>query len=481
MSDPLNERDQAPAALELVAKAAGPYLGSLDERLVHDSGADGLLDLLDGPLPEDGEGTLASVERLLAVGTAAGTQTSGPRFYHFIVGGSTPAAQAADWVTGLLDQACGLWLTSPFATRAESVALDWLKDLFGLPEAYGGVLTPSATFANLTGLACARQWWGERLGVDMAADGLYGLPRMPVLSSGYVHPSSRKSLQMLGCGRDGVQVFARDAAGRADVAAMDRALTELGAPAVIIGNAGEVNTGDFDPIDELADLAERHGAWLHVDGAFGLFAAASPRLAHLVKGVERADSVTSDGHKWMNVPYESGFAFVRDPALMYRTFGAWGAHYLPPADDPHVNYNTLGPESSRRARALPIWATLKAYGRQGYREMVERHHDLALRLGAAVEAAPDLELLAPVKLCVVCFRYRPAGVPEEELNALNRRLGEALIADGRFFAGTTTYQGMTALRPAILNWRTTEPDIDLLLQVLRELIATISSPSTSGA
>ncbi len=470
MSDPLHERDQTAAALEEVARAAGPYLDSLGDRPVHDHGADGLIDLLDHPLPERGEGTLDTVRRLLRAGTGAATHSSGPRFFHFVVGGSTPAAQAGDWVTSLLDQAGGLWLTSPFATRAETVALRWLKDLFGLPESYGGVLTPSATFANLTGLACARQWWGERHGADVGADGLAGLPPMPVLAGGYLHPSSRKALQILGCGRDSARILAADETGRVDLAAMDRALDEIDGPAVIIGNAGEVNTGDFDPIGELADLAERHGAWLHVDGAFGLFAAASPRLSHLVEGVERAHSVTSDGHKWLNVPYESGFAFVREPELMVRSFGAWGAAYLPPGDDPHVNYNVLGPESSRRARALPVWATLRAYGRRGYREMVERHHDLALRLGAIVEEAADLELLAPVRLCVVCFRYRPPGVPPEELDALNAWLGAELLADGRVYAGTTTYRGMTALRPAILNWRTTEADVDLLASVVREII-----------
>ncbi|MGC5011451.1 pyridoxal phosphate-dependent decarboxylase family protein [Streptosporangium sp. DT93] len=471
MSDPLYERDQAAAALEEVARAAGPYLGSLDDRPVHDHKADHLLDLLDHPFPERGEGTMDTVRRLLHVGTGAATHSSGPRFFHFIVGGSTPAAQAGDWTTTLLDQVGGLWLTSPFATRAETVVLGWLKELFGLPSSYGAVLTPSATFANLTGLACARQWWGERHGADVTADGLAGLPRMPVLAGGYLHPSSRKALQILGCGRDAARILAADEVGRVDLAAMDRALGEIDGPAVIVANAGEVNAGDFDPIDAMADLAERHGAWLHVDGAFGLFAALSPRLSHLVRGVERADSVTSDGHKWLNVPYESGFAFVREPELMARSFGAWGAAYLPAGDDPHVNYNMLGPESSRRARALPIWATLRAYGRQGHREMVERHHDLALRLGAVVEEADDLELLAPVRLAVVCFRYRPPGVGEEELDALNAWIGAELLADGRVYAGTTTYRGVTALRPAIFNWRTTESDVDLLVSVIREIIA----------
>jgi glutamate/tyrosine decarboxylase-like PLP-dependent enzyme len=472
MVDPLRERDEAAAALELVATAAEPYLRDLATRRVHDRSRDGLLDELDGPLPEKGDGTLAGVERLLRVGTGAATHSAGPRFFHFVVGGATPAAVAGDWITSLLDQAAGLWPTSPFAARAETVVLRWLKELFGLPESYGGVLTPSATLAHVTGLACARYWWGERHGVDVTARGLMGLPVMPVLSSGYVHASTRKALQVLGCGRDTLREFSRDDTGRVDLGAMEAALAEIGGPTVIVGNVGEVNTGDSDPIDELADLAERHGAWLHVDGAFGLFAALSPRTAHITRGVERADSVTADGHKWLNVPYESGFSFVRDGSLQARAFGGWGAAYLPGAagaDDERVNYNTMGPESSRRARALPIWATLRAYGREGHRAMVERHLDVAARLGELVEGAADLELLAPVRLCVVCFRYRPPGVPEERLDELNARLGEALLADGRVYAGTSVYRGMTVLRPAIVNWRTTVADIELFAEVVREL------------
>lgn len=470
MADPLNEQDVAAPALALVHQAAGPYLASLPERLVHDATHDPLIDDLGGPLPEHGGGALAAIEELLAVGTRAAVHTSGPRFFHLVVGGATPAALAGDWVTALLDQNSGLWVTSPLASRTETVVLEWLKELFGLPQEFGGVLTPSATFANLTGLAAARYWWAARHGVDVVADGLAGLPQMPVLTSGYVHASTRKALQLLGCGRDTLRTFVRDDAGRLDLAALERALVELdGAPAVIVGNLGEVNAGDSDPINDLADLAEQYRAWLHVDGAFGLFAALSPRTAHLARGVERADSITADGHKWLNVPQESGFSFIKDNSLLGKTFGGWGAAYLPTLDDDQISYNMRGPESSRRARAFPIWATLRAYGRAGYREMVERHLDVAAHLGRVVDEAADFELLAPVQLCVTCFRYRPPGVPESALNALNARLGAAILDDGRVYVGTTTYRGMTALRPTFVNWRITEPEADLLVSVIREI------------
>ena len=278
---------------------------------------------------------------------------------------------------------------------------------------------------------------------------------------------------MLGHGRDSVSVHG---SGRVDLSSLDRALASSG-PAVVIANAGEVNAGDFDPLADLAALVERHDAWLHVDGAFGLFAALSPRTAHLVDGLSRADSIACDGHKWLNVPYESGFAFLREPARLGAAFGMPGAPYLPGADSPRAGYGLLGPESSRRARSVPIWATLAAYGRSGYREMVERHLDLAQELAGLVDAAPDLERLAEVPLCIVCFRVRPPGVPEEALDDLNRRVGEALLDDGRVFAGTTVYDGKVALRPAIVNWRTTSRDIELFVSVVRELAARESGPS----
>jgi glutamate/tyrosine decarboxylase-like PLP-dependent enzyme len=470
VGDPLHEQDQTPAALRQVIDAAGPYLDRLPQRLVYDRKAEPLLDELGGPLPEQGVGTQAAVETLLRIGTATATASAGPRFYHFVIGGSTPAGLAADWVVSMLDQNAFVRASSRFADATETVTLDWLRELVGLPPGWGGALTASATFANLTGLALATHWWAERHGVDVTSAGLAGLPRMPVLSGGYVHPSARKALQLLGHGKDTVEVFSRDDVGRIDLAAVRRRLGELdGAPAVLIATAGEPNAGDFDPLADLAGLAGERGAWLHVDGAFGLFAALSPRTAHLTAGMERADSIAADAHKWLNVPYESGFALVREPDRLGPAFGMPGAAYLPGPDDPRGGYGLLGPESSRRARALPIWATLAAYGRTGYRALVERHCDLAAHLAATVDAAPDLERLAEVPLNVVCFRYRPPGLAEPDLDDVNRRLGEALLDDGRVYAGTTVYGGLVALRPAISNWRTTPDDLDLLVEVVREL------------
>jgi glutamate/tyrosine decarboxylase-like PLP-dependent enzyme len=237
-----------------------------------------------------------------------------------------------------------------------------------------------------------------------------------------------------------------------------------------------VNAGDFDPIAAVADLCERSTAWLHVDGAFGLFARVAPSTRALTEGVERADSVISDGHKWLNVPYDCGFAFVREMERLPRALNV-GAAYLPSPEDPHPNFGFVSPESSRRARALAIWATLRAYGRAGYREMVERHVALARHLAERVDRAPELERLADVPLNIVCFRARPEGLEEERLDDFNTRLGDALRADGRVFAGNTVYDGKVALRPAIVNWLTDTEDVDLLVEVTRELAAELAAPA----
>jgi glutamate/tyrosine decarboxylase-like PLP-dependent enzyme len=388
-----------------------------------------------------------------------------------VIGGTTPAALAADWLASSFDQNAAGFVSSPLATRLETICLDWLRDLFELPPQFGGVLVTGGTMANFVGLAAARQWCGERLGSRVNEEGLAGLPQIPVLAGGHIHISAVKSLAMLGIGGANVRRLARDGTGALDLDALARELSSLdGAPAILVACAGEVNAGAFDPIADMADLVEEHGAWLHVDGAFGLFARVSPRSAPLAAGTERAHSVASDGHKWLNVPHDCGFAFLREPERLVTTF-AERADYLPSPDDPRPNFGYRGPEGSRRARALAVWATLRAYGRSGYRAMVERHLDLAQRLAARVDAEPELERLAPVPLDIVCFRWRPPDAREDELDELNRRLGESLLRDGRVYAGTTLYDGKIAFRPAIVNWRTRAEDVDLLVDVLLELAA----------
>jgi glutamate/tyrosine decarboxylase-like PLP-dependent enzyme len=338
------------------------------------------------------------------------------------------------------------------------------------------VLTTGATMANFVALACARRWCGLRQGVDVDDAGLSGLPPTHVFGSGYVHPSDVKALGMLGIGRAQVHKLARDAVGRLDVEGLEAALAELdGAPSIVIGSAGEVNAGDFDPITTMADLAARYGAWFHVDGAFGLFAALSERTRHLVEGIDRADSVIADGHKWLNVPYDCGFAFVKDASLQPSVFGE-GAAYLPALDDPKPNWGYLGPEMSRRCRAFAVWATLRAYGRNGHREIVERSLDLAERLAATVDEAEDLERLARVPLNIVCFRAHPPEVPEDRLDELNRRIAARVIEDGRVFFGATTYDGKAAFRPAPVNYRNRPEDIDLIARVVQELAAEVVTP-----
>jgi glutamate/tyrosine decarboxylase-like PLP-dependent enzyme len=331
------------------------------------------------------------------------------------------------------------------------------------------VLVTGGTMANFTCLTAAREWCAEQAGFAVAEEGLAGSAQIPVLTSGYVHASAMKSLALLGVGRANVRKLTRDARGRLDLGALADALASLeGGPAIVIANAGEVNAGDFDPIQEMAELAERHGAWLHVDGAFGLFARVSPRAEGLTAGTELASSVSSDGHKWLNVPHDCGFAFVREDRWLRDSF-AEGADYLPPLDDPRPVFAYSTPEGSRRARAFTVWATLRAYGAEGYRSMVERHLDLAAHLARRVDAEPGFERLAEAPLNIVCFRWRPEGVPEEELDGLNRRLGDALLEDGRVHAGTTLFEGRVAFRPAIVNWQSREEDVDLLVDVLLEL------------
>ena len=375
-------RREAGRLVSDLAESLGKAISEVDARPAMPVDPDAVLSALREPLPETGEGARAALERLLDLQARAGANTAGPRCFHFVIGGSTPAGQGADLIASAFDVVTYTWVLSPVGVRMELQALDWLKQLLGIPASMTGVMVTGATMANFVGLAAARQWWGEQLGFDVSAEGLSGKPQMPVISSGFIHASTLKVLAMQGIGRNAVQRCAVDATGQLDRKLFAERLRQLdGQPALVVVNAGEVNAGYFDPVAEMIEMARQHRCWVHLDGAFGLFAALSDRTKHLVAGLEGADSITVDGHKWLNVPYDSGYAFVRDHGLLARAF-RYSADYLPTEDDPRPTPGAIGPESSRRGRSFAVWATLKAYGRDGHRRIVEHCLDLAQHFAA---------------------------------------------------------------------------------------------------
>lgn len=455
--------------IEQLQEALGRTILSTDDRPALAPNAAEALAGFAEPLSDDGCGAAAAIDELIRLNAVAGANTAGPRAYHFVIGGSTPAAYAADVLAATYDAITYTWVVSPAGVSMELQAIDWLKELFGLPASWPGIIVTGGTMANFVGLAAARQWWGSQHGVDVSEVGLTGLPQMPVLTSGFVHASTLKVLALQGIGRRSVQQFARDDRGRLDIDAMARALDKLnGSPAVFVVNAGEVNAGEFDPAEEMIALARQHNCWIHVDGAFGLFAAVSPATEHLVRGIEEADSVAVDGHKMLNVPYDSGYAFVRDYELLAQAF-RYSADYLPEENAARPTLGAIGPESSRRARSFAVWATLKAYGRNGHRAIVEHCLDIARHFSEVVSDARELELMNDPQFNIVSFRYNPGGLSDEELDLLNQQLGDAVIDDGRFLVGTSRLGARTVFRPAFANWRTRKQDVEYLAATVVEL------------
>jgi len=462
-------RREIDSLVDTLREVVPDIIRSTDDRPALKSNAKSVLADFHRPLPEQGNGAKAAIEELVRLNEEAGGNTAGPRCYHFVIGGNTPAAHAADLLATAYDAITYTWVLSPAGVEMERQALAWLKELLGLPSSWPGVMVTGATMANFVCLASARQWWGEKLGVDVSEVGLSGLPQMPVLTSGFVHASTLKVLATQGIGRGNVQTFIRDGVGRLDLDAFRRGLEALdGKPALVVVNAGEVNGGEFDPVADMIDAAREHNCWVHLDGAFGLFAAVSPRTAHLVKGADRADSATVDGHKWLNVPYDSGYAFVRDYGLMARAF-RYSADYLPDENAERPTFGAIGPESSRRARSFAVWATLQAYGREGHTRIVEHCLDIARHFAEIVRQHPALELMNDPELNIVAFRYNPGGLSDAELNTLNAELGEAVIDDGRFLVGTSRWDSNTVFRPAFSNWRTRPEDVEALAEAVVEL------------
>jgi glutamate/tyrosine decarboxylase-like PLP-dependent enzyme len=355
-----------------------------------------------------------------------------------------------------------------------------LLELFNLPFSWSGTVTTGATMANLSGLAAARQWASLQLGFDAARDGLGGHPSIPVISSTEAHQSAIKALGILGLGRNSLTLIpSRD--GVIDLAAFDRALEATSGPAIVIANAGEVNTGAFDPIREMAQSCAAHtaGAWLHVDGAFGLYAALSPAHRPLLDGIDLADSVASDAHKWLNVPYDCGLVFVRDPAYLRGAFSTAAAYLSGDHSSPVWNALDFSAENSRRFRALSVWCALRSAGRSGYQEIVQQSIRNAAAFGHWVTTQPNLELMAPVHLNIVCFRARHGTNGAGADDMLNARLVDSIQAGGVAYVSGTRWRGCAVVRAAFDNWATTSEDVVALQHAVGGAVARLLTDSDS--
>jgi glutamate/tyrosine decarboxylase-like PLP-dependent enzyme len=450
-----------PDLLKIVQEHAVRLLDTLDER----AAARAPPAHVPASLPQYGAGlhaALAQFEQRWAPGFSG---SAGPRYLGFVTGGATPASLAGDWLTSTFDQnpTAGIDSTAPDLER-ETVA--WLRDLFGIDAAHEGCFVSGATMSNFAGLAIAREWLGERRGISVADAGVAALGPVHVLS-GAPHSSIYKALSMLGIGRSAVRKLAcvpqREAI---DLAALEHALAALdGEEVIVVANAGTVNTVDFDDLAAIAALRERYPFWLHVDAAFGAFAALSSETAHWVQGLSSADSICIDLHKWLNVPYDSAVQFSRRRDLQVRVFQNAAAYLGVPAEQP--DFVHLTPENSRRLRALATWFALAAYGRDGHREIVERCNALARRLGKAIAGAREFRLLAPVRMNVVCFTL--AHDPDE---ARVQALVRAVRDGGDAFVTPTVHAGIWGLRAAFSNWRTDDDDVDRVVAALLTAHAT---------
>jgi glutamate/tyrosine decarboxylase-like PLP-dependent enzyme len=434
-------------ALARAAELAATWLETLPERPVRAAGeADGLRT----PLPEHGEDPAAVVEELAAAAEPGLVASAGPRYFGFVTGGALPAAVGADWLTSAWDQNACLHSMSPAAAAAEETVAGWAKELLGLPAGAGVALVTGAQMANFTALAAARGAVLARAGWDVEERGLAGAPALRVIASAESHVTVFNALRMLGLGRGTPVLVATDGQGRMRAGELARTLAAGAGPAIVCTQAGNVNTGAFDPLEQIVAACRDAGAWCHVDGAFGMWAAAAPARAHLTAGAAGADSWAVDAHKWLNVPYESALAFVADPAPLNAAM-ALTAAYLTTAGVRERNGADWAPEASRRARAFPLYAALRQLGRRGLAELVERNCALAARMAERLAREPGVAILNDVVLNQALVRFGDDDAATEAVIA-------RVQSEGTCWLGGTVWHGMAAMRVSVSGWRTTEAD-----------------------
>jgi glutamate/tyrosine decarboxylase-like PLP-dependent enzyme len=456
--------EESREALERAARLGGEFLSRLDARPVGLPAApEELRARLAVPLPDTGAPVAEVLDELAAAADPGLVASAGRRYFGFVIGGSLPAALGADVLAAAWDQNAGLYATSPAAAIAEEVAAAWLLDLLGLPAGAGVGFVTGGQMANASCIAAARHAVLARAGWDVEADGLAGAPPLRILAGEEAHATIFTSLRLLGLGAARAERVAADRQGRMRPDALADALAAGEGPTVVCAQVGNVNSGACDPVGELAALTRAHDAWLHVDGAFGLWAAAAPARRHLVDGLAGADSWATDAHKWLNVPYDSGVAIVADPAAQTGALGV-GAAYLVASDDARDPY-LFTPEFSRRARGFAIYAALRSLGRDGVADLVERCCSIAARMADGLRAG-GAEILNEVVLNQALVRF---GDDDSRTDATIA----AVQRDGTCWVGGTTWHGVRAMRISVSGWQTTEEDADRSVAAILRCAASV--------
>lgn len=419
-----------------------------------------LRNILGGPLPEEGNRAEAVAETLAGAGMQGTVASTGPRYFGFVVGGNLPAALAADWLVSAWDQNAGIYALSPLVSVVEQITGGWLLELAGLPAGMSFGFVTGCQMANFTALAAARHRVLREAGWEVEENGLFGAPAIDVIVSEEAHYTISMALRLLGLGANRVLRVPTDDQGRMRAGELSNALRNQRGPCIVCAQIGNVNTGAADPVGEIAQIAKEHNAWLHVDGAFGLWAASSPDYAKIVEGIRLANSIATDAHKWLNVPYDCGIVFCSDENAHRSAMSLAAAYIVATTEerDPHE----FVPEESRRARAMPVYAALRALGRRGFAEIVERNCRQARRFAQGLRDA-GYEVLNEVVLNQVLVSF---GTPEQ-----TRRTIAAIQEDGTCWCGGTVWKNRTAMRISVCNWSTTDEDVGKSLNAILRIAA----------
>ena len=451
--------------LRRTAEIAADFLETLDERPVFPTtSVEELAAALGGPLPDTPSDPLGVIEQLARDADPGIVATAGPRYFGYVIGGALPATVAADWLTTIWDQCAGLGALSLSASVVEEIVGDWLKGLLGLPRDASFAITTGCQMAHVTALAAARHSVLEARGWDVRERGLAGSPPITAVVGQLRHVTVDRALRLLGIGNAQLIAVAADRQGRMTSNDLRAALGRVDGPTIVCAQAGEVNTGSFDPLAEIVEVVRQTDAWLHVDGAFGLWAAASPTRRHLVDGVASADSWATDGHKWLNVPYDCGLAFCADPAA-HKASMTMHASYFEGQGKWMRDASDWTPESSRRARAFTVYAALRSLGRQGVADLVDRCCERARQFAEGIARLPGCSVLNEVVSNQVLFRFED---DEKTLAAL-----DAVQRSGEAWMGGTTWDDRVAIRIAVSNWKTTKADIDRTVAAFEATLATV--------